>query len=115
MWASRAAQEDEVVSTTIRILAALMRTSEGARQLSSVLWEVFPWVQFLPSNDLGEFAREFVEVARATSDLHNPAPLVQLISEWRHTAEVHADPVLYEVLARSVEDHGSVMVPGVVA
>lgn len=115
MWASRAAQEDQVVSTTIRILAALMRTNEGARQLSAVLLEVFPWVQFLPSQDLDTFAREFVDVARATSDLHNPAPLVQLINEWRHTAEVHADPALYEILAHSVEDHGPVTLPGVTA
>jgi hypothetical protein len=34
-----------------------------------------------------------------------------MITEWRHTAEVHADPELLAALTRDSEDHGPVPPP----
>jgi hypothetical protein len=48
----------------------------------------------------------------ASSDLNNPAPIVQLITEWRQTAEVYADPELLASLRAGVfGDFGEVPEP----
>jgi len=39
------------------------------------------------------------------------APVVQLITEWRHTAEVHADPALVAILTQDLGDFGPVPAP----
>lgn len=111
MWASRAEQEDQLVDVTTKLFAAMMRTEDGSRLVRAALPTVFPWVRFLPAQDAEDFAQELVEIARAADALDNPAPLAQLITEWRHTAEVHADPVLHEILSRPSEDHGPVTEP----
>jgi hypothetical protein len=48
--------------------------------------------------------------------VNNMAPISQLLAEWRHTAEVHADPQLYAILSQPHEgDHGSAVPPMEVA
>ena len=43
----------------------------------------------------------------AAASIGNVAPIAQLLIEWRHTAEVHADPELQALLsAPRGEDHG---------
>ena len=72
---------------------ALVRHGEAARSLViDVVPEAFPWVRFLPTEDVRAFVLEFVDTLRAADALANVAPVVQVITEWRHTAEVHADP-----------------------
>ena len=93
--ATRAAQEHTVVSATTRIFVALMQRDEAARSLLiDVVPEAFPWVRFLPAQDVRAFVLELVETLRAADALDNPAPVVQVIAAWQHTAEVHADPGL---------------------
>jgi hypothetical protein len=48
----------------------------------------YPWARSLPADDQRRFAAE----------------LRQLITEWRHTAEVHADPDLLALLTAPVDD-----------
>jgi hypothetical protein len=46
---------------------------------------------------------------RAADAIDNPAPVVQVIDSWRHTAEVLADPELTAVLIESSDgDFGPV-------
>jgi hypothetical protein len=111
--ASRAAEVREVVSTTTKLFVALMQTDGRVRNLvTDVMPKAFPWVRFLPRKDLQAFVVELVDVLEAAESLGNPAPVTQLITEWRHTAEVYSDPKLLAIRQQDVEDFGEVPEPG---
>ncbi|WP_246842825.1 hypothetical protein [Allokutzneria sp. NRRL B-24872] len=110
--ASRAEEGREVAATTTALFVSLMQHSDEVRDLvTDVLPRVFPWVRFLPKVDMRAFVVELVDVMEAAASLGNPAPVSQLIAEWRHTAEVHADPRLLAVLGEDVEDLGEIPAP----
>ncbi|MGF7238678.1 MAG: hypothetical protein ACQSGP_27540 [Frankia sp.] len=112
MSADRAAQEGEVVDLTARLLASMLDERGGADLLVRALPSVLPWVRFLPAAAIGELATEFVATARAAAAMNNTAPVAQMLTEWRHTAEVYADPELQTVLSRHHEgDYGAVAAP----
>jgi hypothetical protein len=114
--AARAEQESTVVSATTRMLVALMRRDDAALSLLvDVVPEAFPWVRFLPVEEVRAFVLELVETLRAADALENPAPVVQVISAWQSTAEVHADPELAAVLSAGGSDFGPVPSPSAVA
>ena len=80
--------------------------------LIDALGDMFAWVEFLPPGDRTVFADEFARVAAAGADLDNYAPLMQLVQEWRATAEIHADPELAQRLRRPIAaDSGPVAAP----
>jgi hypothetical protein len=84
----------------------LFKYFEHARALLlDVILEAFPWVRVLPKEDVQAFLVELVGTLRAVEELGSPAPVVQVITEWRHTAEVHADPELFAALTNDGEDH----------
>lgn len=110
--AAHAEQESAMVSATTRMFVALMQHDEAARSLViDVVPEAFPWVRFLPAQDVRVFVLELVDVLRAADALGNFAPVVQVITEWRHTAEVHADPELAARIRRADYDYGPVAEP----
>lgn len=112
--AARAELEHTAASVTTRMFVALMQRDARARELvTDVLPEVFPWVAFLSRSEVQEFVLELVATLRAAESLDNPAPVVQVIDAWRHTAEVLADPDLAATLAADTEDdHGAAPAPG---
>jgi hypothetical protein len=70
------------------------------------------WIEHLPPADLPAFLDELSAAARRASEGGDPADIAQLLVEWRATAEVHADPELYEALAsESTDDFGPVPNP----
>lgn len=102
--AARAEQDQTVVSAATRMLAAMARREpEGTEPLLGILPDAFPWVRFLPESDLHAFAVELVDTMRAADSLGNNASVAQLLTAWRHTAEIHSDPGL---LAALTMDHG---------
>lgn len=109
----RANEVREVVSATTALFVALMQHSAEMRGLvTDVMPTVFPWVRFLPREDMQAFAVELIEVLEAANSLGTPAPVTRLITEWRHTAEVYADPRLFEILRGDHhEDLGEVPMP----
>lgn len=110
---TKAEEVREVVSTTTALFVALMQHSESVRDLvTDVMPQAFPWVRFLPREDVQAFAVELVQTLEAADALGTPAPVTQLISQWQHTAEVHADPRLLAILHQDGEDHGPVPAPG---
>lgn len=111
--AARAELEHTAASVTTRMFVALMQRDGGVRELvTDVLPEVFPWVAFLSKEEMQEFVVELVATLRAAESLDNPAPVVQVIDAWRHTAEVLADPELAAILAADTdEDLGVVAAP----
>ena len=110
---SRAAQVRQASSVTSRMFAALMQHDPGVRDLvTEILPEVFPWVTFLSRDEVREFIIELVATIRAADSIDNPAPVIQVIESWRHTAEVMADPELAAVLSvPSAGDRGPVPAP----
>ncbi|WP_406340586.1 hypothetical protein [Streptomyces sp. NBC_01578] len=97
--AARAKQDHEVMGVISRMLVEMTRTSAGRSLALDVLPAAFPWARYLPAHEVREFSVE----------LDNTAAVAQVIAEWRHTAEVHADPELYAALTTdSGEDFGSV-------
>lgn len=113
MTASRVAQTMTASSTTTKLFLALMQHDDRVRSLvTDVLPAAFPWVMFLPKEDVHAFVVELVAVIEGAESLDNPAPLVQVVSDWQRTAEVHADPELLAILSRDGEDHGRVPEPG---
>jgi hypothetical protein len=110
--AAQAEQDSAMVSATTKMFVALMRHDETARSLViDVVPEAFPWVRFLPTEDVRAFVFELVDTLRAADALANIAPVVQVITEWRHTAEVHADPELAARIRHSDDDYGVVPEP----
>jgi len=111
--AGRAREVREVVSATTALFVALMQHSEGVRNLvTDVMPTAFPWVRFLPREDMQAFAVELVHTLEAAESLSTPAPVTRLISAWQHTAEVYADPRLLATLRQDGGDFGDVPEPG---
>jgi hypothetical protein len=110
---SRAEQARQASSVTSRMFVALMQHDPRVRELvTDIVPEVFPWVVFLSRDEIREFVVELISTMRAADSIDNPAPVIQVIESWRHTAEVLADPELAVVLAQpSDDDHGQVLAP----
>jgi hypothetical protein len=113
--ASRAEQAREASSITSRMFVALIQHDPHVRDLvTDIVPDVFPWVAFLTRDEAREFVVELVSTIRAADSIDNPAPVIQLIESWRHTAEVLADPQLAAVLsAPSAGDYGPVPEPSI--
>lgn len=94
-----------MVGIAVRLFVAVMNDpATRSNHLMDVLSKVFPWVRFLPEAERVEFIQELVDVMAASDELGTPAPVLQVVAEWRHTAEVHADPELAAALRRGVSD-----------
>lgn len=103
--AERADQATEVVDSTTRMFVALMKSDPAAvGMLTKVFPEAFPWVRFLPEAAVREFLVEFMDTARAASDLGTINPLAPVIASWKSTAEVYSNPELAAQLRTPTED-----------
>jgi hypothetical protein len=113
--AERVEQAVEVIDSTTRLFVAMMKSDPKAVDiLTRVFPEAFPWVRFLPEETVREFLVEFMDTARAASDLGTLNPLVPLIAAWKSTAEVYADPELHAALTKPTGgDYGPVEPPEV--
>jgi hypothetical protein len=104
-------RDESVVEFTTRLLAGLVR-SENVAVIRRLLPDALPWVTFLPEPDFEAFVTELVTVAQGAAELGNLAPVAVLLTQWRHSAEVYADPVLLEILTGELEgDLGRVPAP----
>jgi hypothetical protein len=100
-----------VVKFAVHLLASLVR-SENTDVIRGLLPEVLPWVAFLPDPDFDLFVTELVTVAQGAAELGNLAPVAVLLTQWRHSAEIYADPALLEILTAEHEgDLGPVPAP----
>lgn len=103
-----------VVDFTARLLAGLVRTG-NIEALRQALPEALPWTTFLPPEDVDTMISELVDTASGAVALDNLAPIALLLTQWRHSAEIYADPDLFAILTREPEgDLGPVPPPEVV-
>ena len=75
--AERAEAEDETLDMASRLFFSLVKNDDGARALMLSLAEVFPWVRFLPTDDVRVFLVELVEILRAAASVGIWRPLSQ--------------------------------------
>jgi hypothetical protein len=108
--AERAEADAAAVIVTTRLFAALMSNAEGSHVLLAAFPAVFPWVRFLPPEDVREFVNEFTGTAQACAELGSMAPLEPVIDAWRTTAEIYVDPELHKALSTPLDgtDYGPV-------
>jgi hypothetical protein len=100
--ARRAEADEQAFSIAARIIEVLLNTDETI--LVQVFPGVFPWMQFLPGEDVRAFIAEFTATARASAELGNMAPVATVIAAWKATAEVYADPELLLALTTPLDD-----------
>jgi hypothetical protein len=99
----RADREETVrdaVGAASSVLAQLARTH--LREMAAGLPDALPWLRMLPTSDLEQFTKEFVETADACGSLGSFDRLGLLLSEWRNTAYAWSRP---EVLGALQADH----------
>lgn len=108
--ADRAEADDKALKLTGSLFFQLMKTDKGARALLLALPEVFPWVRFLPRDDVRAFLVELVETMHACEDLGNVAALTPVIAAWQDTAEIYSDPELLKAATSPLDgtDYGEV-------
>jgi hypothetical protein len=108
--ADRAEAKDDALRVTGNLFFHLMQNDEGARQVLLALPSVFPWVRFLPSDDVRAFLVELVDTLHACADLGNIAALIPVIAAWQSTAEIYSDPELRKAATQPLDgtDYGEV-------
>jgi hypothetical protein len=74
---------------------------------------VLPWSVYLPEADRDLLLAELIEAAPGSARLRDLEPVAELLEQWRHAAEVHADMETYRhVTAEPTRDFGRVAKPG---
>jgi hypothetical protein len=77
--------------------------------LRQALSEALPWMSFLPAEDVDILISELATAASGTDALDD---IALLLTQWRHSAEVYADPDLFAILIREPDgDLGPIPVP----
>ncbi len=110
--AARAEAEDRALSMTSQLFFSLVKNDDGARALLLSLADVFPWVQFLPKDDVQAFLVELVETLRAAASVGNLAAIEPVVAAWEATAEIYSDPALLKAATAPLDgqDYGEVEV-----
>ena len=103
-WADR----DDDRTTAFDALARLLRNlaAHSSDAMAEAALEAFPWLEFLPRDDREEFLVELPRTLLASAEIDNYSPVSQMLTEWRATAEVHADPKLARRLGRPIDADG---------
>ena len=103
--AERAAADTAVVRDTTRLFAEMMRAEPMVMALAvQVLPAIFPWVRHLPDNEKEDFAAEWLATLASAAELRNNAAVEGVVASWRSTAEIYADPELYAILTRKIDN-----------
>lgn len=112
MRADQMDNDATVIDFTARMLAGLVRT-DNLPALLDILPDALPWAVFLPADDLVAMLVELIQVARGAAAIENLTPVAVLLTQWRHSAEVYANPELFAAITKEPEgDLGRVPVPG---
>lgn len=90
--------QDDLLATQ-RIISSLREVVLALRDPSSA-----PWVALLPEEDVRAFVVEIMDVLDACDGVHDLTLVEPVLAAWRHTAEVHGNPTLHEVLTRDLDD-----------
>jgi hypothetical protein len=118
LMSARSYEEQRMVidAATLTLVSLARHRRDIGPTLDRIIVEVFPWVRFLSPNEVREFTKELTETLIAADSIENMTPVAHLITQWKHTAEVYADPEIYAVLSSdSGADFGPVPAPSAVS
>ncbi|WP_250286652.1 MULTISPECIES: hypothetical protein [unclassified Frankia] len=109
--ADRAADVEEALAITARILRAILHEPAAREVLEGILTEVFPWIDLLPDDEQTECVTTLLRRLQASAEAGVLGPFTQLVHEWRQTAAIHADPHLVAELSRPLPGDGPELMP----
>jgi len=99
---TRAAASSSGTEVAASLLADLVNVPQVADSLARLLAARFPWMKFLAKDARPAFVHEFIETVQACASVGNSAALEEVISAWKSTAAIYADPKLAADLRRSL-------------
>lgn len=107
------ADREDARAQTMLAAARMLRNLavHSASAFESALEDGFPWVIYLPKRERAAFTAEVTRALVASADLRDFAPVVQLLREWRATAEVYASPRLAARLRKPIAAKGKSVLP----
>lgn len=98
---SRVEADDEAVGFLARLLGRVLADVDVRERLAESVATI-PWVTFLPASERDVFVEEVVRTAEGAAELGSMAALAQVLTEWKATAAIHADPTLAIELKRPI-------------
>ena len=104
MEAKRARALRDTLATFARLLHVAVEVEGVERHITQGVNFVLPWTALLPEEDRRQFVAELTEMAGASADTGNYAPLAVLLRDWRATANVYADPAALKDLTEPLEE-----------
>ena len=93
-----------------RMFISMMKHDPGGPRSAALPLRCFPWVRFLPQEDVQAFLVELVDTMHACVELGNVAALAPVIAAWHATAEIYSDPELLKRATKPLDggDYGKV-------
>lgn len=84
-----------------RVLSAIMAEMPETTASKLVL-DAFPWSEFLTDTGRVEFAAALARALQVGAEIDSLAPAGQVVTAWKATAAIQADPNLTEALTRPI-------------
>jgi hypothetical protein len=102
------ADRDDDRTAAFDALARLLRSlaAHSSDAMAAAALEAFAWLELLPEADQAAFLTELPRTLLASAEIDNYTPVSRMLTEWRATAEVHADPKLARRLGRPIDAEG---------
>ena len=85
--------EAKAVAALAQLIGASL-DDDMADGMASRLGDVFPWMEFLPSEQRRHFMTSFLRLARACAAVNSFDRLGVLLESWLATASAYADPTV---------------------
>jgi hypothetical protein len=111
---AQAEQSFLMTRLALLMLERELRTTAGKKEVQEILTKAWPWTRHLPNTALIAMVDELGQLLLAPKAPDRDDAATQLLIEWEHTAEVHADPALHAILTREyndADDFGPVPIP----
>ena len=95
------------LEVSTRVFRSLVKVDP--EQMVSAMTEEMPWLEWLPAHERRDCVSELLTNLGAGAETGTLEPFSRSVAEWRHTAEVWADPELAERLSSQLPGDGPVL------
>jgi hypothetical protein len=104
MEAKRARALRDTLGTFARLLHVAVQVEGVESHITQDVNFALPWTALLPEEDRRQFVDELTEMAGASADTGNYAPLAVLLRDWQATANIYANPAALRDLTEPLEE-----------
>lgn len=103
---------DEATTVAAGALRSLARSHPDL--VASALVDELPWLSWLPKDEEAQCVKQMVVDLAAGASVNSYRAFFQHLTQWKHTAEIYADPELYAAATQQLgeADGGPVLRPG---